>query len=165
MRTGRRQFSIRFLLLLLTMTACVAFQLRHRRVEVEFTVAGFTNEVEEPNKRPFIAAHVQLTNRSPNDLWYHALSSGHPDFETSQNRHSKWQWSQYTAEPKQWFLLRRGNSVSLVVPLYDDAEALRVAVTFYTRRRGKPATVWSDRFLVRRPRMITKLERSGSGWR
>ena len=38
-----------------------------------------------------------------------------------------------------------------LIPVCDDAEALKIGIDFYTSQDGKPYTVWSDEFDVTRP--------------
>jgi|OpeIllAssembly_1097287.scaffolds.fasta_scaffold53185_3 hypothetical protein len=147
----RVQFSLRFLFVVVTIAGVLAFWFRPRYVEVEFAVTQFTNELEFPTNEPYVAANVKVTNRSPNALWYHGASPGFPDFFTSQRLGDKWQGSGYSYKPAESILLPRGESIVFKVPLYNDAQAVKVGIDVYTRRGGAPSGVWSGEFPVRRP--------------
>ena len=151
MNRRRIQFSLRIALAFVMIAAMLAFWFRPRYVNVEFAISEYA-EVESPTNGPSLTAHVRVTNRSPNALWYQASSRESPDVFYMERVKDEWQLSGQSFEPKEWQKLARGESLVIEVPLYDDAQAIKIGLDFYAKRNGKPSNVWSDEFTVHRPR-------------
>lgn len=151
-RVSRRklQFTVRFLLVLLAFAAVLAFGLRPRRVNVEFAIDRYTNEWEAGSNAPYIAAHVRVTNRSPNAIWYYG-AAGQPAVGAFNKVGTEWDWYGYDFSPYAPVKLGRGETVQFELPLLEDAEELKVGIKFSTRPNGQRSEVWSTPFAVPRP--------------
>ena len=151
MKRRKFQFSLRCALVVLTAAAILAFWFRPSRVEVGFTIEGFTNELEQPSRKPYVGANIRVTNRAWNSLWYRAYNPEHPNSDTYQRIKDEWHYRGFYTEPAKWVKLERGGSFVFVIPLDDEAKALKVGLRFATRRGGEEVGAWSDEFTVHRP--------------
>ena len=134
------QFSLLSLLILMTLAALLAAWLRPRYVNVQFTFVGLRPAREHLTDELYTAAIIRVTNRSSNPLWCH----GSGTFLMSQKVENKWIHGGYAQSPETLVKLRQGESLTLHVPLYEDAEALRIGKGFFTNPGGESVAVWSE---------------------
>ena len=146
----RLQFTVRLLLLLMVVVAVGGYWLRPRYVNVEYTIAGFVEETDPVSQEPYLAARVRVRNRAPNAIWYVGSNEGHPMFHSEQTP-SRWPDGWHDFYAADWFILPRGNSFVLTVPLCDEASRMKLCLEFATRRHGDPQCVWSEEFAIQRP--------------
>lgn len=141
----RYQFSIRVLLLIVTISAVITYALRPRSVAAKITVTGFSTEIDESGSE-YVAVHVAVQNESPNGVFYPAINEGSPSFGTEQYRGINKQITSYAGGSKwiKWHRLEPQQKLTFSVPLFADTTKFRLGLTLYSRRRGKPTPVWTE---------------------
>jgi len=149
---SRLQFSLRFVLLAVTLTAILAFWLRPRYVNVEYELVEFTNMKDVVTGDAYVVARVRVTNRSPNRLWYLAISRESPRaIGTQQKLKDGWHHMGSGYATGDWRVFARNDSMVIDVGLHNEAKAFKVGLNFHTTRRGRSNTAWSGEFQVERP--------------
>ena len=138
------QFSLLSLLILMTLVALLAAWLRPRYVNVQVTFVGLRPAREHLTDELYTAAIIRVTNRSSNALWCH----GSGTFGMSQKVDNRWLSGGYAQSPETLVKLRQGESLTLHVPLYEDAEALIIGMNFFTKPGGESVEVWSKEFSI-----------------
>jgi hypothetical protein len=154
MKVRRAQFSLRHALLATAGVALLLFWLHSRPARVKFAVCSINDRTW--NLEPYASAWkyreatISIANRTPYTVWYWGEPhGGQPDYVLLQEYHQSWNQCGSSTNISTWVKLPARQSLTLSVPLEDEATAFKLGLTFKGARFGASTKQWSGKHSVR----------------